>query len=107
MHLDEQSMRTRGARRLRHRRDVRTMAGAVTWIDDHGKMSQLAEHRNRAEVERVACGCLEGADAAFAEHDLLIADRENVFRSAEPFVDRAGEAALQQDWPVDLAELTQ
>ena len=50
---------------------------------------------------------LEGADAAFAEHDLLIADREDVFRSAEPFVDGAGEAALEQDRAIDLAELAQ
>ena len=68
-------------------------------------MGQLAEHRDRAQIERVARCRLEGADAALTQHDLLIPDRENVFGGTEPFVDGAGQTALEQDRRVDLSEL--
>src|SRR5580700_4713927 len=107
MHLDQQTVSARGSCGFRHRRDVGTMTGSMTWIDDDGKMRQLTEHRYRAQVERVARTRLEGSYPPLAQHHLLIADGEDVLGGAEPFVDGAREPALEQDRAIDLAELAQ
>ena len=72
-----------------------------------GRCVELTQHGNCAEIKRVACARLEGADPSLAQDDLLVADREDVFGCPKPLIDGAGEAALEQDRTVDLAELAQ
>ena len=42
-----------------------------------------------AEIQRVATGVLERADAAFAEDDFVVAVHADIFRREQPFIDQA------------------
>src|SRR5437016_14111882 len=59
-------------------------------------MSALLDQRDGREIERVARRRLEGADAALAEHHLIVSAREEVFGREKPLLYRRRRAALQK-----------
>ena len=61
-----------------------------------GRWLSLLHGGNDAEVERVAGVVGEGAHAAFAEDDLVVALAHDVFGGHQEFFERGGHAALQQ-----------
>ena len=73
MHLDHQAVcpcRNGGARHGLHKVPV---AGGVAWIDDNGEMRLFFQHRDTADIERVAGGRFKGADASFTKDYLAVA----------------------------------
>ena len=78
MHLDDQTVGAGGDRGEGQRRDERRVAAGVARIDDDRQMRLALEHRNRRDVERVARRRLVGANAALAQHDVVIAVRHDV-----------------------------
>ena len=73
------------------------MTGAVGGVADDRQVAEALDHGDRREVERVARGGLEGADAAFAEDHVAVALGHDVLGGQEPLVDRGREAALEHD----------
>ena len=61
-----------------------------------GQVGALPDDGHGREVERVAGGRLEGADAALAEDDVGVARREDVLGGHEPLLDGRRQAALQE-----------
>ena len=107
MHLDDEAVRAAGRRGERHRLDEAGNAGRMARVNNDGQVRQLLEHGHGREVERVAGVIVERADAALAEDDLLIAAGHDVLGAHEQLLERAGEAALEQDGLAELAELAQ
>lgn len=76
-------------------------------VDDDRQVRQFLEHGHRREVERIARVVVKRADAALAEDDLLVAAGHDVLGAHEQLLERAGQAALEQDGLAQLAKLTQ
>ena len=60
-------------------------------------MAALFYGGDYGQVESVAGKIGEGADAAFAEHDVVVAFGEDVFGGHQEFVESGGHAALEED----------
>ena len=73
------------------------LAGAVAGIDENGEVAALLDGGNDREVEGVAGKIGEGANAAFAEHDVVIALGKNVFGGHKELVEGGRHAAFEQD----------
>ena len=82
-------------------------AGAVRRIADDGQVRKLLDDRDGGDVHRVAGVGLEGADAALAEDDVVVAAGEDVFGGEQQLFDGGGDAALEQHGLADRAELAQ
>ena len=65
----------------------------------------MVQHRHGVEVEGVAGAGLEGADAALAQDDVVVALAHDVLGGHEQLIDRSGHAALKQDRSLGLADL--
>ena len=65
-------------------------------------MRQLLDQRHRADVERVARGGLERADAAFAENHAGVSFLQDVFGGQQEFFNRGVHAAFQQHRPFSV-----
>ena len=63
------------------------------------------ERGHRVEVEGVARARLERADAALAEHDVVVSLAHDVLGGHEQLVDGPGDASLEQDGRARLADL--
>ena len=87
MDLDDESIAAARDRGQAHRRHERRDAGAVAGIDDDGQVSSLLQVRDRCEWQSEPRVRLERADAAFSEHDLLVALIEDVFRRQQKLFD--------------------
>src|ERR1039457_2758140 len=83
--LDEQAMRTRGARGPGHRRDVAPQARAVAGVDDDRQVRPRADAAPRREVGGVAGAAREGPDPPFEEDPLLVPPPGPVPGGGEPF----------------------
>ena len=68
----------------------------VAGVDDDRQVRVALDDGHGGDVERVARGVLERADAALAEHHLLVAVGEDVLGGQQQLFDRAHHAALQQ-----------
>src|SRR5207302_10921342 len=84
-----------------------TQADRVRWIDNYRQMCFRLQERNGAEIERVACRCLERADTALAQDHVHIAFAQNVRSAHNQIVDRGAESALEQDRQIAAAHLFQ
>ena len=105
MDLDLQAVGTAGGRGERHGLNVAGVAGGVAGVGDDGQVRQVVQHRHGVEVEGVAGAGLEGADAALAQDDVVVALAHDVLGGHEQLIDRAGHAALKQDRSLGLADL--
>ena len=95
---------TAGGRGERHGLNVAGVAGGVAGVGDDGQVRQVVQHRHGVEVEGVAGAGLEGADAALAQDDVVVALAHYVLGGHEQLIDRAGHAALEQDRGLGLAD---
>src|SRR5581483_3135122 len=73
MRLDDQAVRARRDRAQADRVDQAALAGGVRGSGEDGQVGKLLNGRNRIDVEGVARVGLEGADAALAQDDLVVA----------------------------------
>lgn len=76
--------------------DVGSFPGRVGRVDDDRQAAAFPHHGDRRDVQRIACGRLEGADPAFAEDDVVVALAHDVFRGVEPFLNSGGDPALEE-----------
>ncbi len=97
MDFDEQAVGAYRYGGAGERKNFVALAGAVAGVDEDWQMAAFFHGGNDGEVERVAGMVGEGADAAFAEHDVVVAFAEDVFGGHEEFVERGRHAALQED----------
>src|SRR5260221_8477977 len=77
------------------RSDQVAVSRAVAWIGDNRQMAHPLDQRNGAEVERVARGGFERADAALAQDHVRIARVHDVLRGHQPLLDRRRQTALE------------
>ncbi len=103
--LDLQTVGAAGSRGERHGLDIAGVAGGVAGVGDDGQVRQVVQHRHGVEVEGVAGAGLEGANAALAQDDVVVALAHDVLGSHEQLIDGAGHAALEQDRGLGLADL--
>ena len=104
MNFQDQRVRAGGDRGLAHGRHVFAVAGAVGRIGDDGQVAGLLQHRHGVEVERVARGGFIGANAALADHDVVVAVAHDVLGAHQQFLDGAADAALEHDGALHLAD---
>jgi len=97
MDFDEEAVGANRYRGARKGKNFVAFAGAVAGIDKNGKVAAFFHGRDYGQIQGVAGEIGEGADAAFAEHDVVVAFTEDVFRGHEKFVERGGHAALEKD----------
>src|SRR5882724_10047181 len=102
--FDEQAVGARGYRGASHCGNFVAPASAVRRIGNHREMRKLLDDGNGCDVERVASVGLEGADAAFAEDDVVVAAGKNVFGAHKKFLHGGGETALEQNGLANFAE---
>src|SRR5579863_6773851 len=96
MYFDEEAVGTCGYGGARHGKNFVAFAGAVAGVDEYGEMAAFFDGGNYSEVESVAREIGEGAHAAFAQHHVVVAFGEDVFRGHEEFVERSGHAAFEE-----------
>jgi len=101
--LDDDAVRPDRGGRPGQRLDQAAVARRVAGVDDHRQVRVQLQPRDRREVEREARGRLERADAALAQHHLVVALLEHVVRGHQQLVERRGEPALEQHRLADLA----
>jgi hypothetical protein len=97
MDFDQEAIGTYGDCRAGEWKNLVAFASAVRWIDEDGEVAAFFYRGDYSQVERVAGKIGEGADAAFAKHDVVVAFAENVFGSHQEFVESGGHAAFQED----------
>ena len=94
--FDEQAIGADGDGGAGERKNFVALAGAVAGIDEDRQVAALFDGGNDGEVERVAREVGEGADAALAEDDVVVAFGHDVFGGHEQFFERGGHAAFEQ-----------
>ena len=97
MHFDEQAVGTHRHSGAGQGNDHIVAARGVARIDEHRQVRLFLRNGDGAQVERVAAGVLEGADASFAENDPIVAVHTDVLGGEQPFVNQSRDAALEQD----------
>ena len=95
--FDEQRVGAGRERRDRQRRDPPGGTRGMARVNSDRQVGHVAEHGDRAHVERVAGSGLEGADTALAEDHLAVALSGDVVRGGEPLVVGRGHAPLEDD----------
>ena len=76
-------------------------------VDDDGKMGDATHGGNSRQVQCVASVLRKGADAAFAQYDLIIAFRHDVLSRKQPLVQRSRKPAFEQHGQMRLARAAQ
>ena len=94
MDFDEEAVGANGDGGAGKWKNFVALAGAVAGIDEDGKMAALFYGGDDGEIESVAGEIGEGADAALAEHDVVVAFGEDVLGGHEEFVESGGHAAF-------------
>ena len=74
-------------------------------VHDHRQVGELFEHGHGGEVEGVARGRLEGADAALAKDHLFVAPGHDVLGAHEQLLQGVGQPALDEDGLSRVAQL--
>src|SRR6267154_2458345 len=69
--------------------------GALAGVSDDGQVREPLDEWNCADVHRVARHFLEGAYAAFAQNNVGVTLREDVFCGQQPFLDSGRHATFQ------------
>ncbi len=72
-------------------------ACAVGRIDEDGEVAAFFYRGDYRQIQSVAGKVGESADAAFAEHDVVVTFGKDVFGGHEEFIESGGHAALQED----------
>src|SRR5215216_2647835 len=93
--LDDDAVGSRRRRGERQRLHEGALPRRVARVDHDRQVGQLAKDGHGHQVEREAVGRLVGADAALAEHHLLVALLQHVLGGHQELLERGGESALQ------------
>src|SRR5580700_210786 len=96
MNFDQEAVGAYGSCGEGQRKNFVALAGAVAGIDEDGKMAAFFYGGNDGEVEGVARKVGEGADAAFTEHDVVVAFAEDVLGGHQEFIKGGAHAALEE-----------
>ena len=102
MHLDHEGVGAGRHGGEGERRHQVALAGGVRHVDAHRAQRLLVDHRDGGDVQREARGRLERADAALAQHHVVVALGGEVVGGGQPLGDGAREAALVQHHLVRL-----
>ena len=70
-------------------------------------MRQVLQNRNRIDIGCIARGRFKRADAALAQHHLLVAARQNIFSRHQQLLDGCGKSALEKHRRLRLADGSQ
>ena len=70
-------------------------------------MSQFTQHGHGGQIQCVSGVVIKGADATFAEYDLLVAPGHDVFGAHQQLLECIGQAALEQNGTMQLAQFLQ
>ena len=97
MNFDHQAIRAGGDTGFGGRGNQVPFAGGVTGIADHRQMAQLLEHGDGVDIQCVARVAFKGADAALAQHHLVVAVAQHILGRHQPLLDRGHHAALEKD----------
>ena len=62
----------------------------MTGVHHYGQMAQLFHCRNRTQIQRIAGVVLEGADAALAQDNVIVAACHDVFGGHNPLLNGCG-----------------
>jgi hypothetical protein len=79
VNFNEKAIGAHGDGGAGERKNFVAFAGAVRGIDKDGKMAAFLDGGDDGEIEGVAREIGEGADAAFAEHNVVVAFAKDVF----------------------------
>jgi hypothetical protein len=101
--FDEQAIGADSHGGAGERENFVALAGTVTGVDEDGEVAAFFYSGHDGEVQSVAGKIGEGAHAAFAKHDVVVAFGENVFGGHQKFVESGGHAALEQDGLLGVA----
>jgi hypothetical protein len=102
--FDHEAVGAGGDRGPGHGRHVVPVAGAVAGVADDRQVALGLDDGDGVEVEGEAGRGLEGADAALAENDVVVALGHDVFGGLQVFADERGHAALEQDGDAGVAD---
>ncbi len=80
-----------------HGQNAVATTGAVAGVDQDGQVAEALDGGDDAEVKGVSGVIGEGAHAALAEDDLVVAFAHDVLSGHEELFQGGGEAALEQD----------
>ena len=105
MHLDDQAVGAGSGGRQGAGGHQPGHAGGVAGVHDDGQVGQLVEHGHGGDVQGVAGVVAEGADAPLTEDHPLVAAGHDVFGAHQQLLQGVGQAALEQDGLVHLAQL--
>src|ERR1017187_5975540 len=103
MDFNHEAIGAGGQGGARHGSDDIAAAGAVRWVGDDGQVGEFLDDRDGGEIEGVARLGLEGADAALAEDDVVIAAGQDVLGGEQ----ESRDAAVEQHGFGLLAEVAQ
>src|ERR1035437_6613101 len=107
MDFDHQAIGARGHGGARHGSDDVAATRAVRWVGYDRQVGEFLDYGNGGEIEGVAGVGFEGADAALAEDDVVIAAGQDVLGGEQEFLDAGRDAAFEQHGFGLLAELAQ
>ena len=105
MHLDHQAVRACGNSSLGQRLDHPVDTACMARVNNDRQVAHALEHRHSGDVQRVAGVLLIGADTALAQDNVLISACHDVLGGHQEFLHGVGEAALEQDRLIRLAQL--
>ena len=91
-----------------HRLHQVGVTGGVAGVHHHGQVGQALQHGHHGQIQGVAgVSRLIGTDAALTENDILVAVGHDVLGAHQQLLDGPGQAALEQDGLLGLAQLLQ
>src|SRR5438309_3752480 len=96
MHFHEESVCSDGDRSAGEGKHLVAFPGAMAWVHKNRQVTAFFYGWNDGEVQRVAGKVGEGAHAAFAEHNVIVALTQNVFGGHEEFVESCGHSTFEQ-----------
>ena len=105
MDLDDQSVCSGGNCGAGKRRDKACHSGGVAGVNDDRQMGEFFHRRDHGNIQRVAGVVFKSPDAAFAEHDIVIAAGHDVFGAHQEFLIGRTQSPLEQDRFTATAEL--
>src|SRR5437764_939678 len=94
--FDDEAVGSGGDARARERHHHVVVSRSVRGVNDDGQVRDAADGGDGREVERVARVLREGAYAALAEYDVVVALGHYVLGGEKPLVEHRGESALQE-----------
>jgi len=102
--FDHEAVGTDGDGGTGEGRDGPVVAGGVGGVHDDREVGEAFDGDDGGEVLSVSEGGFEGADAAFAEDDAIVALAEDIFGGLEEFVDGGGQTFLEENGFSGLAD---